>query len=462
MSLASLDVIRNCLEGFVPSVMATCDAAGMPNVSLISQVHYVSRDRVALSYQFFNKTRRNVLATRCASVAVVDPLTLAQYRLTLDYLGTETAGPLFEVMKAKLSGIASHSGMQGVFRLLGADLYEVRSIEQMAPPMLAVPPPERNLLTAMRRTCGAMAACCEFGPLLERTLDCLEVEFGIGHAMIAMLDEAAERLYTIASRGYSQSGVGSEIALGEGLIGVAAREKVPIRIGQMTSEGDYSNAVRESARAAGTAWAETTRIPYPGLAAPQSQLALPIICAGRTLGVLFVESPDPMRFWYDDEDALAAVAGHLGALIALLRSAEDTAGVPAPPEPAPAPVPVPEVVPLAGPPLSVRYYRADSSVFFDTHYVIKGVAGTILWKLLREHLQSGRVEFSNRELRLDPDLRLPDHAENLEARLVLLYRRLIERDAPVRIEKTGRGRFRLLVTRPLVLDEIGPGRGEAA
>jgi adenylate cyclase len=453
MSFISLDVIRNCLEGFVPAMMATCDSDGLPNVSLISQVHYVSADRVALSYQFFNKTRRNVLATGRASVAVADPPTLAQYRLSLEYEATETEGPLFEIMKAKLSGIASHSGMQGVFRLLGADVYRVLSIEQIAPPVLALPPPQRNLLTAIRRTCAAMTTCRDFDQLMERTLDALQTEFGIGHAMVLMLDDTTGRLYTVASRGYPQSGVGSEVLLGEGVIGVAARERVPIRIGQMTSEDEYSNAIRESARATGTAWAETTRIPYPGLAAPQSQLALPILCAGRTLGVLFAESLEPMRFWYDDEDALAALAGHLGALMAVLNETEDATA--ADDSPALALVP-------AGPPLSVRYYRADSSVFFDTHYIIKGVAGAILWKILREYFAEGRVEFTNRELRLDPALRLPDHAENLEARLVLLYKRLAERETPVRIEKAGRGRFRLVVQRALTLDEIGSGRGEAA
>ena len=41
--------------------------------------------------------------------------------------------------------------------------------------------------------------------------------------------------------------------------------------------------------------------------------------------------------------------------------------------------------------------------------------------------------------------------DNLEARLVLLARRLAERNCPVRIEKTGRGAFRLDVQRPLAL-----------
>jgi adenylate cyclase len=37
--------------------------------------------------------------------------------------------------------------------------------------------------------------------------------------------------------------------------------------------------------------------------------------------------------------------------------------------------------------------------------------------------------------------------------LILLRKRLVERASPVRIEKTGRGRFRLNVTSPVQLSE---------
>jgi adenylate cyclase len=50
---------------------------------------------------------------------------------------------------------------------------------------------------------------------------------------------------------------------------------------------------------------------------------------------------------------------------------------------------------------------------------------------------------------------LPDLSDNLEARLVLLQRRLAENSPQLRIEKTGRGRFRLQVERPVTLTEIG-------
>src|SRR5262245_35275586 len=124
----NLDDIRDCLEGIVPSPVATCSPDGVPNVTYVSQVHFVDSTHVALSFQFFNKTRENVLENPRAMAMVVDPGTGQQYRLELEYERTEKSGPLFENMKAKLAGIASHTGMSGVFRLQGSDVYRVREI----------------------------------------------------------------------------------------------------------------------------------------------------------------------------------------------------------------------------------------------------------------------------------------------------------------------------------------------
>lgn len=108
--------------------------------------------------------------------------------------------------------------------------------------------------------------------------------------------------------------------------------------------------------------------------------------------------------------------------------------------------------PSANPPVEVRYYERDSSVFLDTHYLIKGVAGAIFWKLACENSQRQRSEFSLRELRLaGAELRLPDVQDNLSTRVLLLQRRLSERRAVMQIHKSGRGRFRIELQRPLEL-----------
>jgi adenylate cyclase len=112
---------------------------------------------------------------------------------------------------------------------------------------------------------------------------------------------------------------------------------------------------------------------------------------------------------------------------------------------------VPDQAP-GGEPLTVRHFRENDSIFLGEDYLIKGVAGSIFAVLVKDFTELGRTEFTNRELRLDPRVRLPAVSDNLEGRLILLERRLTERGAPVRIEKSGRGRFRLVSEQPLRLE----------
>ena len=111
----------------------------------------------------------------------------------------------------------------------------------------------------------------------------------------------------MASRGYATSGVGSEIEPGQGVIGVAARERTPVRIGHMTSASLYSHAVRRSLSAEPEGAALATDIPYPGLAQPHSQIAVPLLSGARLVGVVFAESEQELRFGYEEEDALVAL-----------------------------------------------------------------------------------------------------------------------------------------------------------
>jgi adenylate cyclase len=446
-----LDGIRRCFEGVIPSSIATCAPDGTPNVCHISQVEYVDPDHVALTFQFFNKTRENILNDPRATVRVVDPQTAEVYLLDIEYLRTETQGPLFERMKAKLAGIASHTGMSGVFHLRGADLYAVRGIRKVHGEPLPEPL-RRPLFGALRECARRLAAGDSLERLFDDMLEALEQQFAIRHSMILLLDGSGQRLYTVASRGYSRSGVGSEIALGAGVIGVCARERAPIRIGFMSPEYAYGRAVRESAEASGLGALLESEIPFPGLPDAHSQMAVPLVAQDQLLGVLFVESSQDLSFWHEEEDALATLASQLGvAMKALQQEAETEDEHTAPSGPPP---------PRSDALLVVRHYAENDSVFLGDEYLIKGVAGAILWALLRDYAEQGRMLFSNRELRVDPRCKLPDIGDNLEARLVLLQRRLQERDQGVRLEKAGRGRLRLCVLRPLRLVE-GPGSATA-
>ena len=290
-------------------------------------------------------------------------------------------------------------------------------------------------LAALRRASLQIASCSELDRLFDDTLALLGSEFDIAHAMLLIADERRQRLYTVASRGYLATGVGSEIAYGEGVIGVAAQHRTPIRINHFAADYGYGYAARAGASAHDLPL--SPEIPFPGLPEPHSQLAVPLLAADRLLGVLYAESAQDLRFDYDDEDALVALCGQLAVAIRALQGVEDAGGE-APAAPA---APLPQQ-----PAMEVRHYRADDSVFVDGDYLIKGVPGAILWKLLRVVQDSGRCQFTNRELRLAAaELKLPEITDNLEARLILLQRRLAERCPALAIEKTGRGQFCLRV-----------------
>jgi hypothetical protein len=220
-----------------------------------------------------------------------------------------------------------------------------------------------------------------------------------------------------------------------------------VRIGNLGQMGKYARTVRRSFEATG----EDVRgaiVPLPVLDDAESQLAVPLQALGQLVGVLAVESRDKVAFGPADEAALAIVGAALAAGIEAARA--EVSDQPGPSAAAPTSVPGPTA---SDTPVSrFRTYAADGSVFVDDEYLVKGVAGRILCSLLRSHEADGRTDFTNRELRLDPSLELPEYRDNLESRLILLKRRLDERAAPVRIEKTGRGRFRLVVRSPVVLD----------
>lgn len=443
MSVA-LDSIRSCLDGASPAAIATCATDGTPNLAYLSQVQFVDSRHVALSFQFFNKTRENILTNPYAMVQVIDPATATCYALRVKYLRTESSGPLFETMRAKLAGIASHAGMGKVFRLRGSDVYEVLDLSLVpgtAPPNESIP---TNKLAALRQCTRQMAACQEFDTAMDTLLDCLQKHFGFQHSMLLMMDEQGQRLYTVASRGYDISGVGSEIGLGDGIIGVAAREGTTIRICHMAEDYAYSQAARQQA---GSSDIETC-IPFPGLMEPNSQLAVPVQVADKVMGVLYVESPESRSFCYEHEDALAALTDQLAVLINIARQERES--------------PTETTVPSAGyegeipgKAMTIRYYPADHSVFIDDDYLIKGVAGAIFWKLMRDYVEENRTEFTNRELRANTSLGLPEISDNLEARLILLQRRLAERCSQLAIEKSGRGRFCLRVAGPVTLKPQG-------
>jgi len=128
------DEIRAVLDNGVPCVLATCSADGAPNATIISQAYWVDPKRVALSFQFFSKTIRNVRENPRAYVRVWDMMGHASWVLQLEFQHSETEGPVFDAMDMQIEAIASTTGMSGIFKLRAADIYRVVSVERVPYP----------------------------------------------------------------------------------------------------------------------------------------------------------------------------------------------------------------------------------------------------------------------------------------------------------------------------------------
>lgn len=433
-----LSSIASCFEGVIPSSICTVSDDGTPNVTFLSIVHMIDEEHVALSRQFFDKTDRNTRVNPYAQVGLIEPETGRQFKLDLVYDRTETDGPLFERMRTKLDAVSAHEGMTNVFKLKGTDICRVTACEPVPCDFQAGNVARLVKIDRVETVSQRIAEAEDMEELLERTLHACEALLGYPHAFIMLLDETGERLYTVASTGYSSSGAGSEVKMGEGLIGLAAARRQSVRVTNLARERMYSHAARQQA---GESIEQV--IPLPGLAKVQSQLVTPMLAHRKLLGVICVQSEAAGAFQSADECVVGILANQVAMALSVLPAAERSA---------------PEVA--ADPearPVQVKHYREDDSVFLDNEYLIKGVAGGILWRLLRDYQEEHRVEFSNKEIRLDRSLDLPDIKDNLEARLILLRKRLEERCDYLRIEKVARGRFRLVVRRPLTLVGIEGG-----
>lgn len=456
LSLADLE---RCFGGAIPAVLSTASAEGEPNVTYISSAYQVDDQRVALSNQFMSKTARNLAVNPRACLVLMDPVTHDEFRLSLVYERTERRGHVFDRLKADVDAIAALSGMQDVFRLRAADVFRVVDIAQVPPnPAGRIPAGAEPLragapaLDALSELARCIARAADLDMLVDVTLDGLDRLLGYRHTQLLLLDESGSTLYTVASRGFDGGGVGAEIAVGEGQIGLCAERCEPLRIGNALQSHKYSRSVRKQYEEAGVL--PGRELPLPGIPNAQSRITVPAMALGQLVGVLVAETTEPAAYNAVDEQILGVVATMVANAFEHAGELDRTADPAIPERRAD---PSPPLVTESPAALTVKFFDVDASVFIDGDYLIKGVAGRILWCLLGQHASTGRVEFTNKELRRDPSLELPGVKDNLESRLLLLTRRLDERNVPMRIAKTGRGRFRLDVAAPLRLEGVNAG-----
>lgn len=431
MTFSLLD-LEACFEGVVPSIIATADGNGVPNISYLSHVAMVDDEHVALSNQFFGKTSANIHMNPQATLIAVDARNGGQFRLELSFAYSLDAGPLFEHLSRQLDATSAQVGMAGVMRLRGLDVFRVLKIDNVRSTIEPQRKPSagRDRLAAAARVVEMIAAENDADGIIDATLTGVRSWLGFEHGLFLELYEERRQLVTIGSMGYAPSGIGADVELGEGVIGAAAAGASVVKVSDMSRVRRLNAAVRDSSSDEN----RTRSIVLPGMPDAMSQIAVPLIVADAVRGALFFESRERLAFTRADEAALSIIARHAALALAFSEriSEEEESGRRSE-----------QHLHVTDRAILVTHHRFDDSVFVDGNYVIKGVAGRLLTFMLEQHLASGRSEFTNREIRLDNGLRLPDFKDNLETRLLLLRRRLDEKCLPIRLTRLGRGRIAL-------------------
>lgn len=437
----SLADIERSLRGAIPVSIATADLTGRTNVTYISRIHYVDPQRVAISNQFLGRTARNVAQNPQASLLVVDPLDYSQFRLSVVYERTDRRGPVFDKLRADIDALAQGARGEGAvsrFRLRSADIFRVLDVVCVFGrlPVLGSDAPTSP------QTGVEIGELVARAPTSSDALDTARRELArnLRQAVVQIFVlDASEQLLPLST----PPDVVSGISLGDGPIGGAVIRGETRRWDNIILTNRYGRALAVGVDASSAGQPAQTE-------AIKSAIVSPIMIRGEIIGAVVATHHVAVHFSSEDELVVRSVAIALQETMLQMRDATGIAGA-RDDEAVAAKEGENRGITV------VRVHRSDGSVFINDEYVIRGHAGDIFGYVLSVNAETGRERFTNRELRAAPELDIPGLRKNIESRLLSLIRRLDESAAPIRIEKTERGRFRLVGTLDFSLEVIADG-----
>ena len=165
-----------------------------------------------------------------------------------------------------------------------------------------------NDVRIIQQISSEITSTLDLGEVLEIVLGAMQRVLGFQHSMLLLAAPAGDALVVAATRGYARPGTDVRVRIGDGVIGVVAERRTPMRVGNIGASVRYLQAIRARMEAAGQDIPGGEPAGLPGLPNAQSQLALPLLVKDRLIGVLAVESPKPNAFDELDEVLLRIVS----------------------------------------------------------------------------------------------------------------------------------------------------------
>ncbi len=143
---------------------------------------------------------------------------------------------------------------------------------------------------------------------LANILEMLDESFQLKHSMLLLPDPDQQTLRVFASRGFEEQGLGTQVKMGEGIIGVVAQRKRKLRMNNISRRRLYLQASAGFPEA-------VKAYPLPGLKNVESQVAIPLLSNDELVAVLSIESEDITFFKREDEEFLMTLSQLLASAI---------------------------------------------------------------------------------------------------------------------------------------------------
>ena len=152
----------------------------------------------------------------------------------------------------------------------------------------------------IERVASQISKTLNLDAIAKTMLISMEEYFGFKHSMILLLDSSESALKVIATHGYKEEGIGAEVKIGEGVIGMVAKKKKLMRMANLGAQKQYMQAIKQQIQPSeDTVVAD--EISLPGLKNAESQVAIPMLMEDELIGVFSVESDEVNIFDKSDE-----------------------------------------------------------------------------------------------------------------------------------------------------------------
>jgi len=151
-------------------------------------------------------------------------------------------------------------------------------------------PTDSELVEFVTELVGDLGSTLELDELLRRVSGDVEKLVDYDTFAVLLVEDLGQELYFHFAAGYPDDVVQKwRFGMGQGIVGIAAQDQQILRIGDVAADRRYIGA------------------------APQvrSEMAIPLVVKGRTIGVLDVGSEKPDHFSEQHERLLTFLAGHL-------------------------------------------------------------------------------------------------------------------------------------------------------